>query len=110
MELCENSYSVYDSFVYPQVSRGYLEKFLSLIFKEPDRKDEGQLCFEIYLGEYFLPKQLPFDDIMIFSSKLLGVFNSFMSSKKVNIKNVKSPVLLLNVAGETFEKVCGQGL
>ena len=108
MELCENTYSVYDSFVYPQVSRGYLERLFSFNtagFKEPDRKDEGQLCFEIYLGEYFLPKQLSSDDIMIFSSKLLGVFNSFRSSKKVSIKNIKSPVMIQNVFGETFEKV-----
>lgn len=105
MELCENTYSVYDSFVYPQVSRGYLERFLSLIFKEPDRKDEGQLCFEIYLGEYFLPKLLSSDDIMLFYSKLSGVFNSLMSSKKVNTKNIKSPVTIQNVFGETFEEV-----
>lgn len=108
MELCENTHHVYDSFVYPQVSKGYWERLFSFntaVFKEPDRKYEGQLCFEVYLGEYFLPKQLSSDDIMLFSSKLLEVFNSITSSKKISIKNIKSQVMIQNFFGKTFEEV-----
>ena len=109
MELCENTYSVYDSLIYPQVSKGILGKFFSFSnadFKEPDTRNEGELCFELYLGEYFSPVQLHFDELMSFSSKLLRVYKSLVSSRKVSTKDIKNSFMLLNVVGETFEKVC----
>lgn len=114
MELCENTYSVYDSLIYPQVSKGILGKLFSFSnadFKEPDKSNEGELCFELYLGDYFSPVQLSSDDVMIFSSKLLRVYDSLMSSKKVCTRSIKDSFMILNVVGElTFEKVCEQGL
>lgn len=113
MDLCEDTYSVYDSLIYPQVSKGILGKLISFSnadFKEPDRRNEGELCFELYLGEYFSPVQLS-SDIMIFSSKLQRVYDSLMSSKKVCTRSIKNSFMILNVVGElTFEKVCEQGL
>ena len=113
MDLCEDTYSVYDSLIYPQVSKGIFGKLISFSnadFKEPDRRNEGELCFELYLGEYFSPVQLSSDDVMIFSSKLQRVYDSLMSSKKVCTRSIKNSFMILNVFGETFEKVCEQGI
>ena len=108
MELCEDTYSVFDSLIYPQVSKGFYS-FNNADFIEPDQRNEGELCFELYFRDYFSPMQLLSDDVKIFSSKLLKVYDSLMSSRKVNIKRSRSSFMILNVTGETIDKVSEQG-
>ena len=106
--LCENSYSIYDSPVYPQQLKGLIQRWLSFSpFKEPDKKKEGDLCFKLYLSTYFSQEQLSHDDITTFYSKLRRVYDSLLSSKKINIQNVRGTQFpILNVTGEaTFEMV-----
>ena len=75
--------------------------FSSTIFKEPDRKKEGEICFVLYLSAYFSQEQLSHDDVNAFYSKLTRVYDSLMSSKKVNIYHKENYFKVLTVTGET---------
>ncbi|XP_019858686.1 PREDICTED: uncharacterized protein LOC109586896 [Amphimedon queenslandica] len=101
-DICENSYFIYDPPVYPQQLKAFYQRwFSSTIFKEPDRKKEGEICFILYLSAYFTQKQLSHDDVNAFYSKLTRVYDSLMSSKKVNIYHKENYLKVLTVTGET---------
>ena len=93
--------------MYPQQLKGFFRRWFSFsTIKEPDKKREGDLCFKLYLSTYFSQEQLSHDDITTFYSKLRRVYDSLISSKKVNIQNVGIQFPILNVTGEaTFEMV-----